>query len=216
MSHRARMHLLSHQRDGSRTILLADPEDDDIVSEREYPNSVLNPAFLDTGMVGPPVQCSKEDGTCDEMASVFDGFDDRMSLEEQDTYKFALDIDGNSWSGRFKRLMASNAMVLKATVFTEPWADWAVPWLHYVPLQVDYSDLWDILAFFRGDPETGKGAHDDLAKEIAQAGREWQEKYYRWEDLQSYQFRLLLEWARLYNDGDMDLDVDPSIEPVLE
>jgi hypothetical protein len=112
--------------------------------------------------------------------------------------------------------MASNAMVLKATVFTEPWADWAVPWLHYVPLQVDYSDLWDILAFFRGDPETGKGAHDDLAKEIAQAGREWQEKYYRWEDLQSYQFRLLLEWARLYNDGDMDLDVDPSIEPVLE
>lgn len=70
--------------------------------------------------------------------------------------------------------MASEAAVLKATIFTEPWADWSVPWVHYIPVQVDYSDLWDILAFFRGEPVSGRGAHDDLAKEIALNGKAWQ------------------------------------------
>jgi hypothetical protein len=171
---------------------------------------------LDTGMVGPPVQCIQDDGTCDKMYEQFNGFDKKLTLEEQDNYKYVLDVDGNSWSGRFKRLMASDAAVLKATIFPEPWHDWIMPWVHYIPIQVDYSDLWDVLAFFRGQPGDGFGAHDDLAEEIARNGKEWQEKYYRWEDLQSYQFRLLLEWGRLYNEGDMDYHGDGSDEPGYE
>ena len=33
------------------------------------------------------------------------------------------------------------------------------------------------MAFFRGGLR-GEGAHDELAKEIALAGKEWAEKYY--------------------------------------
>lgn len=60
------------------------------------------------------------------------------------------------------------------------------------------------MAFFRGGLR-GEGAHDDLAREIALAGREWAQNYFvsqlswkvtvfswspqRWEDLETYQFR---------------------------
>jgi hypothetical protein len=48
--------------------------------------------------------------------------------------------------------------------------------------------MWDILAFFRGGL-IGEGAHDALAKEIAMAGKEWVRQCYRWEDLETYQYR---------------------------
>jgi hypothetical protein len=55
-------------------------------------------------------------------------------------------------------------------------------------VQVDYSDMWDIMAFFRGGLN-GERAHDDLGKEIAIAGKEWVKQCYRWADLEAYQFR---------------------------
>jgi hypothetical protein len=36
-----------------------------------------------------------------------------------------------------------------------------------------------------------------LAREIADAGREWAETYWRRVDMTAYVFRLYLEWARL-------------------
>ncbi|GAA5959337.1 hypothetical protein JCM8115_000079 [Rhodotorula mucilaginosa] len=213
-SQRARLHLLSHQEDGNRQVTLVD--DDEIMHSTEMSNYRLNPLFLDTGMVGPAVQCVKEDGTCDEMYEVFQGYDKRISFDRASLYKYVLDVDGNSWSGRFRRLMLSNAAVVKTTLFPEFWTDWAIPWLHFIPMQVDYSDMWDIMAFFRGGLN-GERAHDDLGKEIAIAGKEWVKQCYRWADLEAYQFRLLLEYGRLYTDethpGSNDFDGDTSEEP---
>jgi hypothetical protein len=53
----------------------------------------------------------------------------------------------------------------------------------YVPISTDFSDLWSTMAFFRGDLE-GRGAHDDLAKEIAAAGKKWTAEHWRWQDMQ--------------------------------
>ena len=55
-------------------------------------------------------------------------------------------------------------------------------------LQIDFSDLYDILAFFRGDL-SGAGARDDLAERIATAGKMWSREFYRQEDMTAYQFR---------------------------
>jgi hypothetical protein len=55
---------------------------------------------------------------------------------------------------------------------------------------VDLSDLHDSLTFFRGDLH-GKGAHDDLARKIAMAGREWSKTFWREEDMTAYLFRWL-------------------------
>ena len=56
--------------------------------------------------------------------------------------------------------------------------DRAMPWVHFVPISVDYGDLYDVLTFFRGTPD-GKNAHDDLAEKIATAGRDWAMNFWR-------------------------------------
>ena len=65
--------------------------------------------------------------------------------------------------------------------------DRVAPWVHYVPVQVDLSDLYDSLIFFRGDPN-GDGAHEELARKIALQGREWSKAYWRKEDILAYFF----------------------------
>jgi hypothetical protein len=53
---------------------------------------------------------------------------------------------------------------------------------------MDLSDVYDILAFFRGDL-SGAGAHDDLAERIALAGKTWSHEFYRRHDMAAYNIR---------------------------
>ena len=63
------------------------------------------------------------------------------------------------------------------------------------PIQSDYSDVYNVMAFFRGDPETetetetGTGAgggHEELAEKIGRQASEYAREYWRWEDMQAY------------------------------
>lgn len=63
-----------------------------------------------------------------------------------------------------------------------------MPWVHYVPVKMDLTDLFDIMTFFRGDVEGNEG-HDQLAKEIAYAGANWSDIFWRQEDMTAYMFR---------------------------
>lgn len=77
----------------------------------------------------------------------------------------------------------------------------------YIPVKVDYSDLYDIMAFFLGRPTDGQGAHDEFGHKIAEAGRLWARDHWRYEDMSSYMFRLILEFARVTGrSGDEELD----------
>ncbi|KZT56709.1 glycosyltransferase family 90 protein [Calocera cornea HHB12733] len=122
-------------------------------------------------------------------------------LERNNQYKYVLDIDDQSCSPSFRHLLATGALVLKATAFEEWYADRVQPWVHYVPVQLDLSDLYDALSFFRGDvAHGGEGAHDALAAEIAGRGKEWTASYWRREDMTAYMYRLFLEYGRLMSD----------------
>lgn len=48
----------------------------------------------------------------------------------------------------------------------------------YVPVKVDYTDLYDIMTFFRGTPE-GLNAHEELAAKIGLAGKRWARDHVR-------------------------------------
>ncbi|GAA6063633.1 hypothetical protein JCM10212_002594, partial [Sporobolomyces blumeae] len=102
-------------------------------------------------------------------------------------------------------LMSTNSLVLKSTIFPEWYSGMIQPWLHYVPISTDYRDLWTVMAFFKGD-ENGKGAHDQIAKEIAYAGKAWAEKHWRWVDMEIYMWRVLLEYARIMGRDDKNLN----------
>jgi len=92
----------------------------------------------------------------------------------------------------------SCAWSLLLTHSPQQFLDRSAPWLHYVPIQNDLSDLHDALFFFRGDLH-GNGAHDDLAKKIAVEGRKWSKAFWRKEDIAAYLFRcvfsLVLFWC---------------------
>jgi len=153
----------------------------------------INPAIMDVAFGGQPILCTPD--VCDIVKHAYP-WRERQLNKEAGNYKYVIDVDGNGWSGRFKRLMTSNSLVFKSTIYPEWFADRIAPWVHYIPIQIDLSDLHDALLFFRGDAN-GDGSHEYLARKIASAGRQWSKQLWRKEDLVSYFFRLTLEYARL-------------------
>ncbi|GAB7365620.1 hypothetical protein MBLNU230_g6688t1 [Neophaeotheca triangularis] len=130
-----------------------------------------------------------------------------------DTFKskYLIDVDGMSFSGRWRAFLQSRSLGLKATIFRE-WHDsrlWA--WRHFVPVDNRYGDLYSLLAYFAGFNGTSPASngddavtvprHDFEAHKIAHQGRDWAEKVLRREDMEIYLFRLLLEYGRIIDDN---------------
>ncbi|GAA5875922.1 hypothetical protein JCM8547_008348 [Rhodosporidiobolus lusitaniae] len=197
---RARLVALANPKpDSSSTILhLASRSSDDALRRTSGPSASLAQHYLDVAYTGKPHQCSNKDKTCALIAHAF-RFDRSTRFKEPDEenqYKYVLDVDANYPSGNFKRLMGTRSCVLKSTIFPEWWAKRIMPWYHYVPIQSDYSDLLDVSAFFIGLPD-GSNAHDHLAKRIGAQGKKWADEHFREADIAAYLFRLYLEYARL-------------------
>lgn len=116
-----------------------------------------------------------------------------MPMKEQYAFKFLPDTDGNSFSARFRGFLRSSSMPLKATIYAEWHDDRLTPWVHFVPFDNTFQDLYPILEFFT-DEEAGG---DTAARFIAEKGRDWASQVLRREDMRLYTWRLLLEWARV-------------------
>ncbi|GAA6014398.1 hypothetical protein JCM10207_005447 [Rhodosporidiobolus poonsookiae] len=136
-------------------------------------------------------------------------------------YKAVLDMDGTAYSGRFPTLLASRSAVFKSRLFLQALDDTLIPWYHYVPVSLRFSELYHLLGYFfgvssaprlaveQGFPPPGARdidavrravAHEEDLKRIAEQGREWAQKCARREDALVYVYLLVLEWARLARD----------------
>ncbi|KAF8517358.1 hypothetical protein BU17DRAFT_76415 [Hysterangium stoloniferum] len=205
VSQRIRLVELATRRGGELKVLLPPDNRDASVGHGETLKiGALNAAYMDIAFSGKPTQC--RDHICGELERMFE-WRKRQSWGDAWMYKYIMDIDGNGWSARFKRLMSSKSLIFKSTMFPEWYTERIMPWVHYIPVQINLSDLYDILAFFRGSPnpataseETG---NDAVAEKIATAGKVWSDTFYRKEDMTAYHFRLFLEYARV-----MSLDRD--------
>ncbi|GKY97246.1 hypothetical protein MPSEU_000683000 [Mayamaea pseudoterrestris] len=89
----------------------------------------------------------------------------------EDFQKFIgiIDIDGNSWSSRFGKLLCFNSVILKV----EPkYVDYfhfkdLVPWTHYIPVKDDLSDLVS-MAYFVADEK-----NEDTVRKIIYNANQW-------------------------------------------
>lgn len=135
-SHRARLAATSGDDARGWTAVLPAPGSlaTDDASGRSLGNATLerslgdlNREMLDVGLAYKPIQCSVEDGTCDEIANELT-FRPVKRFEEELESRFILDVDGNAWSARFKRLLSTGSLVLKSTIFPEWWNDRVQPW----------------------------------------------------------------------------------------
>ncbi|KAG8710312.1 Glycosyltransferase Family 90 domain containing protein [Ceratobasidium sp. 423] len=195
LSQRARLIKLTNEKEGVRSVLRPLEAERAVGRPVEEKSQELNERLMDVAFAGNPIQC--EEPVCTLMKEIFE-YRGHMSWPEANKYKYIVDIDGNGWSARFKRLMTTNSMILKTTIFPEWYMDRVMPWVHYVPVKVDLTDLYDIVSFFRGDAQ-GRGAHDEMAGKIGLAGKVWSKTFYRKEDMVAYLFRLFLEYARVMN-----------------
>ncbi|KAJ7250167.1 glycosyl transferase family 90-domain-containing protein [Mycena haematopus] len=114
-----------------------------------------------------------------------------MPREAVHKFKYALDIDGNTFSGRFLGLLKSGSLVFKSTAFQEYFSDWLRPYEHYIPVKLDLSDLID----------RAKWAieHEEEARLIQQRGMWFAREVLTNEQNNCYFGAVLLEWARLEN-----------------
>ncbi|KAJ5721339.1 uncharacterized protein N7483_009273 [Penicillium malachiteum] len=147
--------------------------------------------------MGAYIQC--DDEACKDMERTLGPVD----IEPEDTathYRYLFDLDGNSMSTRFYRLLAQNAVVLKQTWFHEWHDDRLVPWAHYIPVTMTMEELPAVISFLINDP-----AGESLSAEIAEAGSSWSREVLREIDMSIYVYRLLLEMADLYGQEDSDL-----------
>ena len=106
--------------------------------------------------------------------------------------RLVFDLDGNGISGRYYKLLASKSTPLKQTLLKEWHDERLVPWVHYVPVSQSMEELPELVTYF-----TSTSSGQARAREIAEQGREWHFKALREVDFSIYNYRLLLELARL-------------------
>ncbi|KAJ7073617.1 glycosyl transferase family 90-domain-containing protein [Mycena amicta] len=104
-------------------------------------------------------------------------------------YKYLVDVDGMTFSGRFLGLLRSGGLVFKMTVFEEYFNAWLRPYEHYIPVSPDLSDLFEKLAWAK--------EHDAEARMIQERGREMAQRVLTDGQNDCYFSLVLLEWARL-------------------
>lgn len=123
-----------------------------------------------------------------------------VPMKEQYSNKYLPDIDGNSFSGRYRGFLGSTSLPIKATIYEEWHDSRLVPWKHFVPMDNTFIDIYGIMEYFLGNLAVGVVGHDNEAKSIALDGKAWTERVLRKEDMSVYVLRLLLEYARLCDD----------------
>ncbi|KAF7323933.1 CAP10 domain-containing protein [Mycena kentingensis (nom. inval.)] len=122
------------------------------------------------------------------------GSEVKAPREEVYRYKYLMDVDGNSFSGRYHGLLKSGSLVFKSTIFTEYFSDWLQPYEHYIPVMPDLSDLLDKIEWAK--------ANDAEARAIQQAGKAFADRVLTDAQFDCYFSLVLLEWGRLQAIGE--------------
>jgi hypothetical protein len=85
------------------------------------------------------VQCEEE--VCQDMNQTYGTKKLIVQMSDMPTRKIILDIDGNSYSGRYPFLLETGSAVFKMFAFHDVVTSVTIPWVHYVPVKMDLSDF---------------------------------------------------------------------------
>lgn len=93
--HRLRLHLLATSAKGEVNLLVEDRPSGKLL-RKVYPQQVVRAAYLDIGLVGPPTQCDKLDGTCDRMSMDISWYPE-VPPSAAASHRFVLDVGVLYW-----------------------------------------------------------------------------------------------------------------------
>lgn len=95
---------------------------------------------------------------CSYTDPYFELAEGHISMDVQYKSKFLPDIDGNSFSGRYRGFLRSFSVPIKATVYNE-WHDSRLfAWKHFVPMDNTFVDFYGIMEYFMGYDPVGAGS----------------------------------------------------------
>lgn len=110
----------------NRTIVFPSTEDPSIFTPVDVPIKELNEEIMDVAFVSLTGYVSYPGGRAALRKD--HRFDKSVPLGEFWKYKYLVDVDGMSYSGRFLALLASDSVPIKSTVYREFFSDWLQPW----------------------------------------------------------------------------------------
>lgn len=111
-----------------------------------------------------------------------------VSLIDHTKYKYLIDIQGRGYSGRVKMLMFSGRPLFIADRrWKEYWTDDLVPFVHYIPVKEDLSDLKSQLDWAENNPEK--------ASEIAQNAQNYASHNLRRKNAIEHYAKSILDYA---------------------
>ena len=176
------------------------PSQYDLAAQEEGHLGPWMNSWSDTGFVDLMCDHKEEKGTCN-YTSPYYRVVEGIKMAGQFACKYLPDIDGNSFSGRYRGFLLSTSLPIKATIFKEWHDSRLIAWKHFVPMDNRFMVFWGIMQYFLGyEGERKVKGHDEEAERIAVAGQEWANRVLRKEDMQIYTLRLLLEYARVSDD----------------
>jgi len=92
---------------------------------------------------------------------------EKQSLLEMNRYKYLLSVEGNDVATGLKWMLYSNSVVFMSRPTVATWAmeDLLVPFVHYIPLANDYSNLLEMINW--------ANEHDEACQEISKRATEF-------------------------------------------
>jgi hypothetical protein len=167
--------MASSTSDFNRTIAFADPPTSTNYVYASVPLASLNQQIMDVAFVSSIDSDNYPGGL--EQQVLDHRFDDGVILSDYWAHKYILDLDGNSYSGKFFAFLGSDSVVIKSSVYHEFFSDWIQPWcvlflcsvhVPHVPLTMDvgfqaslhsavhvvYRDIQRHAFFSGGTPDT--------------------------------------------------------------
>lgn len=113
-----------------------------------------------------------------------------IPLVDHCKYKYLFNFRGVAASFRFKHLFLCGSLVFHVG---EEWQEFFYrqlkPWVHYIPVQQDLSDVKELLQFAK--------ENDEIAQEIASRGRQFILDHLKMEDVSCYWETLLTDYSKL-------------------
>ena len=97
---------------------------------------------------------------------------DYVSMHDQTSYKYIVHIDGHVAAYRLSKELSFGSVILKVDSLYDYqlwFLQWFKPWIHYIPVKKDLSDLAERITWCK--------RNDSKCKSIAENARLFYEKY---------------------------------------
>lgn len=167
-------------------------------------------AFLEKLKSGIDIKYTKivqinEDTTDTPLDKIKSQIGDDLTIEEQLASKFILCLEGNDVATGLKWMMASNSTVLMPAPTCETWfcEGELEPWVHYVPVKSDLSDISEIYEWCL--------SNQAICKDIALNGKQYTRNFLN----AAAEKRIIREVVNNYIENS-DVNLDYSFSEILK